>query len=227
MIQKTMATVVSVKRLNPSVWQYILQPDQWVAYHAGQYLQIHGAEGDNFFSIANAPLGAQTYALHIRPPRDPHKQAVLQTQLALHQRVSVSLPFGHCDITHLQPQKPILFIAAGTGFAPIQAMIQYNLAEITPRKFELYWSVHTAEDFYLSETLQDWRQQISDFYYCAHVTQKARSSLISQVLSRHPNDIQDWQIVMAGPFDLMILIRDALVLAGVTPDAIFSDAFEF
>ena len=227
MTQQVTATVVAVRRLNQTVWQYVLQPDRWVAYHAGQYLQIHGPEGDNFFSIANAPLGAQTYELHIRPPRDEHKQAVLHAQLALHQRVSISLPLGRCDITHLQPQKPIVFIAAGTGFAPIQAMIEHHLAEAQPRRFEVFWSVHTPEDFYLSEQLDDWQQQNPDLYYCAHVTQRDRSSLISQVLSRHPNDIQAWQMVMAGPFNLMFLLRDALVCAGVAPDAIFSDAFEF
>jgi hypothetical protein len=33
-------------------------------------------------------------------------------------------------------------------------------------------------------------------------------------------------MVMAGPFDLMLLLREALVQAGVAPEAIFSDAFE-
>ena len=37
------------------------------------------------------------------------------------------------------PQRPILFIAGGTGFAPVKAMIEQLLANSDLRPFELFW----------------------------------------------------------------------------------------
>lgn len=227
MQQEVIAHIVASRPLNETVWEYSLKPEHFVTYEAGQYLQLHFDDVAYFFSIANAPLGSQCYQLHIRHPRDQDKNQALMTHLAIEQQVSLSLPFGRCDLSQLHPEKPIIFLAAGTGFSPIRAMIEQLIAKQDPRRFELYWGVHIDNDFYDRETLEHWQHILSDFYYCPHVTQLTHASLISRALTRHLQDLQDWQIVMAGPFELMYTMRDALVIAGMARESLFSDAFEF
>ena len=225
--QTLSATVVSVDPLTHTVWSYRLQPEHWVSYHSGQYLQINPGNNDGFFSIANASEDASTYELHVRLPRDPQKQRQLQKELALNQRINICLPFGRCDISVLNHEKPILFIAAGTGFAPIRSIIQEYLARPKRPGFELYWSVHQEEDFYLLEEINHWQSTMPAFHFYPHLTQSAHRSLISEILARYGKDIIHFQIVMAGPFELRYMIRDALVQAGLSREDIFSDAFEF
>ena len=118
MAQKVQAKIVSITRLNDTIWQYTLKPAQFIPYQAGQYLQIHKPEGESFYSIANAPSAEQVYELHVR-----HRS---QKQLGSEQEaLSVSLPYGRCDVSHLHPHKPILFLAFGTGFSSIRAMIEH------------------------------------------------------------------------------------------------------
>lgn len=220
MIQEVMATVLSVRALNDTVLQCILKPDHFIDYHAGQYLQMFREDGASFFSIANAPSGSGCYELHIRHHRE-------EETLCRDKRLRIALPYGHCDLSRLHPTKPILFLAAGTGFAPIRAMIEQLGAQQDARAVQLYWGVHTEDDFYDKTSIPHWSQHLVHFKYIPHVTQSTHASLISRTLHDHAKDLQDWQIVMAGPFDLMYAMRDALLMAHVERESMFSDAFEF
>ncbi len=51
-------------------------------------------------------------------------------------------------------------------------------------------------------------------------------ALVSQVLEHQP-DLKNWQIVMAGPFDLMYAMQKEWLQYGLDKHAIFSDAFEW
>lgn len=108
MVEKVQAKIVSMSRFNDTIWQYVLEPEHFVPYQAGQYLQIHSAEGDHYYSIANAPAQGRYYELHVR-----HRAA---TQVWSDQHsLELSLPYGVCDLSHLHVYKPILFLAVGAG----------------------------------------------------------------------------------------------------------------
>ncbi len=219
MVQKVRASIVSSSRLNDTIWRYVLKPEHFVPYQAGQYLQIHRPEGDSYYSIANAPIAEPCYDLHVRH-RAPAQ--VWDSQQVL----SLSLPYGICDISHLHLDKPILFIAVGTGFAPLRAMIDQLLHQSDPRHFELYWGVAVSDDLYDQDSLQRWQVQRPSFCHVPHISVAHQADLITLILEQHP-DLKDWQIVMAGPFELMYVMQRALMQYGIDKQSIFSDAFEF
>lgn len=218
MVQRVHAKIVSSSALNETIWRYVLKPEQFIAYQAGQYLQIHSSESESFYSIANAPNTEQTYELHVRQ-RSSHVWPQ-------HQELSVSLPYGSCDVAHLLADKPILFVAVGTGFAPIRAMIDQLIVQADSRHVELHWGVAVAADLYDQDSLQRWQAQRPSFRSYAHISPMNQSALISQVLEHH-SDLKNWQIVMAGPFDLMYAMQKEWLQYGLDKHAIFSDAFEF
>ena len=219
MVQRVCASIVSSSRLNDTIWRYVLKPEHFVPYQAGQYLRIHRPEADSYYSIANAPVAAPYYDLHVR-----HRSLSLLWDSQ--QTLSLSLPYGICDVGHLHTNKPILFIAVGTGFSPIRAMIEQLLYRSDPRHFELYWGVAVGEDLYDQESLQRWQLQRPSFRFVPHISSGRQDALIALMIEQHP-DLKDWQIVMAGPFDLMYVMQAELMQHGVDKQAIFSDAFEF
>lgn len=218
-MQTIQGSIVSIARLNDTIWQYILNPSQFVPYQAGQYLQIHWPEGAQYYSIANAPELGKYYELHVRH-RSP-------TQIWTdRQELTLSLPFGVCDLGHLHAQKPILFLAVGTGFAPIRAMITQLVAQSDPRHFELHWRVAIAEDLYDQSSLKAWQKQRPDYHFFPFITTSNQAKWIPSIVERYPN-IKDWQIVMAGPFELMYAMQKELLEVGQEKASILSDAFEF
>ena len=111
--KRTHAQIINRQPLNERITCITLRPDEFIAYESGQYLDII-LEGERLsYSIATAPLGT-TYDLHIR-----NHPALTKTN-----DVIIELPFGNCTLKALEPTKPLIFIAGGTGFAPVHAMIQ-------------------------------------------------------------------------------------------------------
>lgn len=221
------AQVERITPLTDSILQLILAPEEYIDYQAGQYLQIISEKEAFSYSIANAPLGSHKYELHIRHTRDnPYNQPLL-AEIKRKGAVTIRLPLGECDIGHLHPHKPIIFIAGGTGFAPIKAMIEQLLAEGEPRAFELFWGARSQSDLYMDDNVAHWQTHVPHFQYFSQLSETSTETLASMVLARHQQDINDWQIVISGPFDMVYSTRDHLLEKGASPSNLFSDAFSF
>jgi CDP-4-dehydro-6-deoxyglucose reductase len=221
------AQVETIFPLTDSIMQLILVADEYIDYQAGQYLQILFAEEQFSYSIANAPLGSHKYELHIRHSLDNPYNQLLFAHIKKYGSVTISLPYGDCRIDGLDPKRPILFIAGGTGFAPVKAMIEQLLANSDPRPVELFWGARSQSDLYLSEKVSNWQAHVSHFSYFSLLSEHSKDSLVSLVLAKHPHDLSDWQIVLSGPFDMVYSIRDVLVARGISTAQLFSDAFSF
>lgn len=221
------AQVEEISPLTDSVLKLMLAPEKYIDYQAGQYLQLICGEESFSYSIANAPLGSHKYELHIRhSPENPYNQSLL-AEIKQFGTVTLRLPLGNCHINRLHAQKPILFIAAGTGFAPIKAMIEQLLIEGQSRRFELFWGARSQSDLYLDEKVKQWQMHVPQFKYHSFASQSSKETLGSLALSYHEDDLADWQVVISGPFDLVYNTRDLLLSQGALQENLFSDAFSF
>ncbi|RUR12575.1 NAD(P)H-flavin reductase [Legionella sp. km772] len=227
MQQVVEAQVEKIVPLTDSIMHLILKPNFYVDYQAGQYLNILCEEQEFSYSIANAPLGAQHYELHIRHSLDnPYNQSLF-AYIKKHGCVSLKLPYGNCSLDKMDPKRPILFIAGGTGFAPVNAMIEQLLADADPRSFELFWGARSQSDVYLDEKVLNWQAHISRFKYYSFLSEASKENLLSNLLIRHAQDLKEWQIVLSGPFEMVYSLRDVLAEQGVPKEQLFSDAFDF
>ncbi len=226
-IAMTPALVTQVTPLTNRLLRVTLTPEQYIEYEAGQYLEVVSPNPDEalYYSIANAPLGSKTYELHIRhQPNHTKQQHVLDT-ITKQGHVILNLPFGHCTLHALNPNQPILFIAAGTGFAPVKAMIEQLLAEGRAQAFTLFWSARTQEALYLDEKVLAWEKHVAHFNYIPHVTRDNSTTLAERILEQHQANLAQYQVVLAGPFDFVYTLRDVLLENGISNKQLFSDAF--
>lgn len=227
MIQTVLAQVEEVVPLTDSILKVSLKPAHYIPYHAGQYLQILLEDQAYSFSIANAPLGGRFYELHIRhSAENPSSQKILN-EIRIKGAVEINLPLGESHIDKLALEKPILFIAAGTGFAPVKSMIEQLLASGDKRVFELFWGAHSQSDLYMDEKVQQWQAHVESFRYFSLLSYSSKQTLISIILDHHNEDLKNWQVVLAGPFEMVYAIRDAFVAKNIPANQLFSDAFSF
>lgn len=225
--QRIKASVEQINPLTDSITQLLLTPEPYVDYHAGQYLQVLLGEEAYSYSIANAPLGSHKYELHIRHSlENPYTQRLF-AQIKAQGCIYLNVPFGECSIERLDPQRPILFIAGGTGFAPVKAMIEHLLAHADPRSFELFWGARMQNDLYMDEKVSSWQAHVSRFKYFSSLSTEHAKPLVHLVLDRHKHDLTDWQMVISGPFDMVYSTRDVLLQQGIAAEQLFSDAFSF
>lgn len=223
---ETLATLIACEPLTDRILKVILQPEHYLAYHAGQYLQLILAEETVLsYSIANAPLGTEHYELHIRHQQANPLHQHLLTRLKIGQKLHVRLPFGTCDWQHLDSVHPLLLIAQGTGFAPIKAILEYMWAEKIDLPVTLFWSGRFKKDLYLDEMVRTWEQIYPHFQYEAYPLDSHQTHLMMAVLKRYAGRLHEQQIVMSGAFERVYQMRDQLVSEGAIFSNIYSDAF--
>lgn len=227
MVETVLAEVEEVSPLTNSILKVILKPTHYIPYRAGQYLQVFLEKEGYSFSIANAPLGARFYELHIRHSQENQSTQKILNEIKKRGKIKIKLPLGECHLDQLEAGRPILFIAGGTGFAPIKAMIEQLLASGDKRSFELFWGAHSQSDLYMDEKVRQWQAHVECFRYFSLLSYSNKQTLVSRILNYHKEDLHLWQVIMAGPFEMVYAIQDAFLAQNIPRSQMFSDAFNF
>ncbi|MDX1558653.1 MAG: 2Fe-2S iron-sulfur cluster-binding protein, partial [Marinobacter sp.] len=123
---KFQAKVVDVRSISHDVYRVELQLPRRreLSFHAGQYLSVNLPDADPcYFSIASSPSD-QNIELHIQAtPEWVSAQKVIDA-LTSGGEVTVELPHGKACLASV-PTKPLLLVAAGTGFAQMKSLVDY------------------------------------------------------------------------------------------------------
>ena len=110
------------------------------------------------YSIGSAPRDDGSIELQIRRATDGRVTGWLFDQLALGDTLVGHGPAGHFTLAS-RPDTPLLFVAGGTGFAPIKAMLEAQLAHPGDRPIRLVWGNPDPDDFYDLDAISDWQRR--------------------------------------------------------------------
>jgi len=221
------AEIQEVNTLSDTIVQVLLQPHTYIPYQAGQYLQIKTQNFKNYFSIANAPLGSHHYELHIRHDNNNPSSIELLEAMKKQGQLEIQLPFGRCHLESFSAERNLIFIAGGTGFAPIKAMIEQLLFNQDPRSFSCFWGAKNQNDLYCESLLTDWKKHVKNFQALKLYAGKKSYNMSNDFLNAYGEQLKNLQIILSGPFDMVFEYRNQLLAHGLSKEFIFSDAFEF
>lgn len=227
------AQINSVERLGHDVDRVLLQLQHPVAFEAGQYLEIEVTQGNWVpFSIACAP-GSSQLELHIQylPGREKSEQlfALLQPGNTL----SLRLPAGDCFLQG--EDRPLLLVAAGTGFAQIKAIIEALWQQNWQAPVTLYWASKNRAGLYDLELAESWAKQHNHFHLIplielADAQWKGRIGRITEVLAADftPMDsAAKVQGYISGSPAMVYAVEDLLISRGMPPGALRSDVHAY
>jgi len=227
--------IQSVEEMQAHVFRVILElpAGKPTEFFAGQYLAlcIPEREEDAYFSIACAP-GKRQIELHIQA--DPHFEKAVEVIAFLKSApsVSVKLPFGKACLASV-PEKAVLLLAAGTGFAQMKSLFEYLLTNGFERELSLYWTARKKSDLYACDLLDQLSAQYDNFSYQVivadsqgpHCTEH-HSLLANAVLAGH-TDLSNYEVFVSGSPKLVYSSLDALKEAGLEENAFYSDVLEY
>ncbi len=129
------------------------------ALKAGQYLELLIEGGTYPFSIANFKGAPNSIELHIKKTPSSQSAEKVVNYLLSQKKVEARLPLGHCTLDD-RCNTPIIFLAGGTGFAPIKAMIEFIIEKKMNNDLFLYWGARKTTDFYLRSLVQSWEKNL-------------------------------------------------------------------
>ncbi len=210
--------VVHVEQLAPQIIQLLLKPEHPIAYASGQYIMLgFNAEDLKPFSIASAPRVDGLLECHIRNQADSEW---MQQLFAV--KVGDTLVMeGPEDQMQLQPaHQPIIFVAGGTGYAPLKALLDSLLKENVGVPIHFYWGARTVEDLYMHKLMLNLMQTHANLEYIPVISEQTdqwsglKGLVHEQVLKQHPN-LQHTTVYMCGPWPMMQQAKIDFFAAGL------------
>lgn len=117
------STVLEIRHLTEST-AVVRFERQGLAFEPGQYIRV-GLEGDPEIRDYSVYSGRNDDFLEILVKRvDDGLVSIQLTDLKPGNKVSVGGPYGHFKLIEEVLQKPLLFVASGTGISPFQSFIR-------------------------------------------------------------------------------------------------------
>jgi NAD(P)H-flavin reductase/ferredoxin len=216
------AVVESMHRLAPDVMQVMLriEGDERIAFYAGQYINIVLDDGaKRSFSFATAPAVNDRIELHVRLIPGGRFTTHVFERMRAGDVVRFEGPLGSFFLRE-ESDKPIIFVAGSTGFAPVKSMLEYAFARGVKRRMFLYWGVRKPEDMYLRELPERWAREHANFTFVPVVS----GFVHEKILADFP-DLGGYQVYACGSAAMVEAAHPAFKAQGLGPDDCFSDAF--
>lgn len=231
--------VTEVEDLTPDVFRVQLEGrPEAVAHAPGQYLELR-LDDETWvpFSIANAHGGDGMIELHIQHWPERENSARLRELVQVAERLTLRLPGGDC-VLDPDSRRPLLLIAAGTGFAQMKAIVEAALHEDPERQVDLWWAARERRDLYLERLPREWAEGHAHFRFHA-VSEVAPETpvdgerirghrgRIDQALAAALDDVSGHDVYLSGSPGMVYACVDVLASLSLSPSRVFSDVFAY
>jgi NAD(P)H-flavin reductase/ferredoxin len=200
-------------------------------FRAGQYFNVVLEDGTRrAFSFATAPGEREEIEMHVRLIPGGRFTTRVFTELKAGDGLRIEGPFGRFELH--QSDRPIIFVAGATGFAPVKSMLEHAFKIGLRRKLYLYWGVRRPADLYMPELPRQWEREHPNFVFAPVLSEPqpsdrwdGRIGLVHEAILRDFPDLSSYEIYACGSVQMLETARPTFVAQGLREDACFADAF--
>ena len=237
-IKKMPVRVASLEKKSHDVMQVRLQlpAADTFRYHAGQYIEFILRDGARrAYSMANAPhtqAEAPGVELHIRHMPGGKFTDHVFGAMKEKEILRVEGPFGSFFLRE-DSDKPLIFLASGTGFAPIKALLEHIRHKGITRSVTLYWGGRRPEDLYLDAWVREQAEAMPQLCYVPVVSDAlpedgwtGRTGFVHQAVLDDFANLSGHQVYACGAPIVVDSARHAYVeQRGLPAEEFYADAF--
>lgn len=211
-----------------------LPANERLQFLAGQYIDILLKDGKRrSFSLANAPHDDAFLELHIRHTPGGHFTEHVFNEMKEKAILRFQGPLGTFFLRE-ESDKPILFIAGGTGFAPIKGMLEHAFHTGIDREMTLYWGTRALRDLYMPELPSAWQAAHENFRFIPVLSQPqaedqwtGRTGRVPEAVLNDFEDLSGYQVYACGTPAMVEAAREKFIARGLPRDEFYADAFTF
>ena len=233
-VKKLPCRVQKVERVTEDVMLLGLKlpANERLQFLAGQYLEFLLKDGSRrSFSMGNAPHDDELVQLHVRHVPGGQFTDHVFGKMKERDILRFEGPHGTFFLRE-DSSKPIVFVASGTGFAPIKSIIETALKKDTARPMTLYWGGRRPRDLYLHALAQGWAAQ-GKLNYVPVVSEAlsedawaGRTGFVHRAVMQDFPDLSAHQVYACGvPIMVDSARRDFTTLCQLPEDEFYADSF--
>jgi len=221
------ATVVAAATLTPKVVFLQLRPEKTAPFVPGQYASFLLGNNRRPLSYASLPGEALLdFVIDISP-------GGVCSQFAAHAKAGDAVrflsPYGRF-VMNKEDTRPLLFVATGTGIAPIRAQIKDLLAQGETRPITLLFGNYTERDIVFREEFEALAQKHSTFTFIpvlsnAEGAWSGETGWVTHVAPRRISDLPAWSAYVCGNPPMVKDMTALLLSAGTPKEHIHTEQF--
>lgn len=216
-----------------------LPANERLQFLPGQYIDILMKDGQRrSFSLANAPQEDEFLQLHARNYTGGVFSEYAFSRMKEKDILRFEGPLGSFFL-HNAPKNnaPIIFLAGGTGFAPVKSMLEHifhtESTQFTDNKLILYWGARTKADLYLDDLAKTWELEYTNFTYVPVLSEplptdnwQGRTGLVHKAVMEDLETLSGYQVYACGaPAMVQAAFDDFTHQRDLQEENFFSDAF--
>jgi len=196
-------------------------------------LQVHTPPSARFRFLAgqSATLRANGFCADLPVASCPCEEKRLEFHLP-RQRLPVLLHEGAPGniegpqgdfILRTELSRPLLFVAYGTGFAPIKSLIEHAMALDLVEAMHLYWLAPDERGIYLANLCRAWADALDNLDFMPIVGEESTAA-VKRISTRHA-DLSLFDIYLSAPETEMVELKTGLLAAGADANRVFTASF--
>ncbi|KWD57006.1 NADH oxidase [Burkholderia ubonensis] len=228
-------TLAAVDRLSDSTIHFAIDldaPDQ-LGFLAGQYVnvEIPGTTSSRSYSFSSQP-GASRVSFIVRNVPGGRMSGYLAQDAAPGQRIAFSGPHGSFYLR--DAARPALFLAGGTGIAPLLSMLDVCAARTNGDRdgappVRMVYGVTNDADLVALDQLDDVTRRLPGFEYRTCVADAGSAHPRKGYVTAHVDPAWlhdgDVDIYLCGPVPMVDAVQAWLRECGVTPANLYFEKF--
>lgn len=214
-----------------------LKEPETIEFKAGQYIQFVAPRYEKSrqsvtraYSISSAPENKDYIQLIIRKVPDGLCTTYIHDYLNVGDPAQFTGPFG--DFLIQDTQKDMLFIAGGSGKAPILSMLDHLKYIGSKRRIVYLFGAKTEKDLYMTKKLKLFEDELDDFTYIPVLSQpdensewQGKTGYVMPYLSDNIHEAETTEAYLCGSPGMIDAVTKELKKLHITDDNIFYDSF--
>jgi len=225
--------IAGLVRLAPDVMQVTvaLPAGQPIVYGPGQYVNIVLPDGARrAYSFAGAPREDAYIEFHVRRIANGRFTGQIFTASKVGDSLRFEGPLG--GFTLREDERPILFIAGATGFAPVKSIVEDAFRRGLRRPMWLYWGVHRRQDLYRADLPLQWQREHANFHFVPVLSHAGpedawtgRQGLVHEAMLADFPDMRGCEVYVCGSAKMVEAAVPAFLAQGLGDEQCHFDAF--
>jgi CDP-4-dehydro-6-deoxyglucose reductase len=211
-----------------------LPASERLQFLAGQYIDLLLKDGRRrSYSLANPPHDDALLELHIRKVERGDFSSHVFGGMKEKDILRLEGPLGSFFLRE-DSDKPCIFVAGGTGFAPIKGILEHAFRSEARRQMVLYWGVRSLSDLYMPELPSRWQQEHDNFTFIPVLSEpkpednwQARTGRVHEAVLTDFDDFSGYQVYASGAPAMVDAAHKAFTARGLPEDEFYSDAFVY
>lgn len=233
-IQQTAGRVASVEKVSDDVAivRLLLPPQHTFTYLPGQYVQVLLKNGQRrSYSMATSELRDNQLEWHVRHMPNGVFSGHVFNLLKPRDLLRLEGPFGGFFLR--DSDRPMVFLASGTGFAPIQALLEHLQQIGNRRPVYLYWGGRRRSDLYRHEELLELEARLPWLRYTPVLSEPSddgswagATGFVHKQVMKDFSSLRQFEVYACGAPIVVDSARDDYVkLRQLNPERFYADAF--